>query len=70
MDENNIHKKKNNNKTDRDMEIFLRDIEEEPEMRQQIDLYRNDDVIAQLEKKIASLDLEDKEAIVKKSPLQ
>lgn len=68
MDENNIHKKKNNgNKQDKDYEMFLRDIEEEPELRQQIDLYRNEDVIEELEKRIAKLDLDD---VVKKSPLQ
>lgn len=47
--------------------MFLRDIEDEPELRQQIALYRNEDVIGELEKKIAQLDLED---TVKKSPLQ
>jgi nonsense-mediated mRNA decay protein 3 len=61
IDENNIHKKKNkdNGKTDRDMEIFMQDIEEDPELRQQIDIYKNDDIIAELEKKIAGLDLEE-----------
>jgi nonsense-mediated mRNA decay protein 3 len=68
VDENNIHKKKaQGNKNDRDYEMFLRDIEDDPEMRQQIALFRNEDVIGELEKKIAALDLDD---TVKKSPLQ
>lgn len=67
LDDNNIHKKKNQVKAgDRDYEMFLRDIEDEPEIRQQIALYRNEDVIGELERKIAQLDLEE---TVKKSPL-
>lgn len=67
VEENNYHKKKvGHNKGERDMEMFMRDIEEEPELRQQIDLYRNEDIIGELERKIAQLDLED---TVKKSPL-
>ena len=37
--------------------MFLRDIEDEPELRQQIPLFRNEDVISELEKKIAQLDI-------------
>lgn len=41
LDENNIHKKdKNQNRYEKDYEMFLQDIEEDPEVRQQIDLYR------------------------------
>lgn len=39
--------------------MFLQDIEEEPELRQQIDLFRNDDVIKQLESKLAGMNLEE-----------
>lgn len=46
--------------------MFLQDIEEDPEMRQQIDLYRNDDVINELEKKLAGMNLEES----KKSQVQ
>jgi nonsense-mediated mRNA decay protein 3 len=42
---------------DRDYNEFLQDLDEDPEMRQQIDLYKDHDVIAQLEKQIAGLDL-------------
>jgi hypothetical protein len=41
--------------------MFLRDIEEDPELRQQVDLYRNDDIISELERKIAGLDLDKKD---------
>lgn len=44
--------------------MFIQDIEEDPEMRGQIDLYRNNDVINELEKKLAGM------AIVEKSPIQ
>ena len=37
--------------------MFLQDIEEDPELRPQIDLYRNDDIIKQLESKLAGMDL-------------
>ena len=46
------------------MEMFLQDIEEDKELRGQIDLYRNEDIIAQLEKKIATLELEDQKKTV------
>lgn len=42
--------------------MFLQDIEEEPELRQQIDLFRNDDIIKQLESKLAGMDLNEEEA--------
>ena len=47
--------------------MLLRDIEEDPELRQQINLYRNEDIISQLEKKIAGLDLDKVEAPVSKT---
>lgn len=37
--------------------MFLQDIEEDPEYRSQFDLYRNDDIIKQLENKLAGMDL-------------
>ena len=52
LDENNHHKKeKASNKTQRDLDMFLQDIEEEPDMRQHIDLFRNEEVIEKLKKK-------------------
>lgn len=38
--------------------MFIQDIEEDPELRGQIDLYRNDDIIKQLESKLAGMDLD------------
>jgi hypothetical protein len=46
--------------------MFLQDIEEDPELRGQIDLYRNEDVINELEKKLAGINLEES----KKSQIQ
>lgn len=40
IDENNIHRKKGDNKNDRDKDIFMRDIEEDPDVRTAVDLYR------------------------------
>jgi hypothetical protein len=45
--------------------MFLQDIEEDPELRGQIDLYRNEDIIKQLESKLAGMDL-DKEVVEEK----
>lgn len=39
--------------------MFIQDIEDEPELRHQIDLFRNDDVIKQLESKLAGMNLEE-----------
>jgi len=33
-------------KNDKDYELFLRDIEDDPELRANINLYKDDDVIA------------------------
>ena len=41
----------------------MQDIEEDPELRGQIDLYKNEDVIRELEKKMAGIDL-DKQSTV------
>lgn len=62
LDDNNIHTKRDKNqanKQKKDYEMFLQDIEEEPEIRQQIDLFRNDDIIKQLESKLAGMNLEE-----------
>lgn len=74
IDENNMWAGKNVSKNknrkevvDQDMQIFMQDVEEEPELRNQINLYRDDDVIAQLERKIAGLDL-DKEMEAEEGP--
>ncbi len=42
----------------KDYEMFIQDIEEDPELRQQIDLFKNEDVIKELEKKMAGIDLD------------
>jgi hypothetical protein len=44
----------------------LQDIEEDPELRQQIDLYKNEDVINELEKKLAGMSIDES----KKSKIQ
>lgn len=36
-------------KNNKDYELFLQDLEDDPELRQNVNLYRDDDVIAQLE---------------------
>jgi len=72
--ENNIHeKKKRKGKHQQQPETgneefneFLQDIEEDPEMRANINLYKDEAVIAELEKRLAGLDLDEK---AKKSPL-
>lgn len=64
--ENNVHamKKKSakeaKNLADREMRDyndFLQDIEEDPEMRANINLYKDDDVIASLERQLGGLNL-------------
>jgi nonsense-mediated mRNA decay protein 3 len=41
LDANNFHKKNNiGDKKDKDLKMFMRDIEEDKELREQIDLYR------------------------------
>ena len=47
--------------TQKDMDLFLQDIEEEPELRQQFNLYKDEDIIKELESKIGGLTLEDKD---------
>ena len=66
--ENNIHdgkkKKKDRGAAEQaeermrqDYDDFLQDIEEDPEMRQNINLYKDQDVIDELEKQLAGMSL-------------
>lgn len=50
---------KADHKNDKDYEYFLQDLEDDPELRANVNLYKDDDVIAQLEKQIGNLKLED-----------
>lgn len=54
-------------KMDADYNDFLQDIEEDPEMRQNINLYRDDDVIGELEKQLQAMSLNTEAA--SKSPI-
>eukprot|EP00347_Sterkiella_histriomuscorum_P005896 403354861 len=54
LDENNHHKKeKSKAKNQRDIDLFMQDIEEEPDLRQQIDLFKDEEVIEQIKQKEA-----------------
>jgi len=44
------------------MEMLIQDIEDDPEIRGQIDLYQNKDVIKQLEMQIAGMNLDEEMA--------
>jgi len=46
-------------KTGNDYEYFLRDLEDDPELRANVGLYRDDDVMAELEAKIAKMGIND-----------
>ena len=46
-------------KTGKDYEYFLRDLEDDPELRANVGLYRDDDVMAELEAKIAKMGIND-----------
>jgi len=52
-------------KKDKDYEYFLRDLEDDPEMRATVNLYKDDDVIGALEAQIGSLSLNDKTQTMK-----
>lgn len=47
-------------KKNRDYETFLKDLDEDPEMRGQISLFKDDDVLNSLEAKLASMNLNEK----------
>ena len=42
-------------KNDKDYEYFLRDLEDDPEYRSNVNLYKNDDAIAELEAEMGAL---------------
>lgn len=46
-------------KNDKDYEYFLQDLEDDPELRANVNLYKDDDVIAQLEAQIGNLKITD-----------
>ena len=46
-------------KKHKDYELFLQDIEDDPEFRANVNLYRNDDIIGQLEAQIGKMTLDD-----------
>lgn len=43
---------------EKDYALFMQDIEEDPELRGQIDLYKNEEVINELEKKLAGMNID------------
>lgn len=49
-----------NGASKKDYDLFLQDLEEDAELRQQVNLYRDDDIIKQLEMKIQGMSLDDK----------
>jgi hypothetical protein len=80
VDENDVWKARRDNKRsnklhpkeDQDMEIFMQDIEEDPEIRQNVNLFRDDDVIERLNAQMSKLDLGgkgDENDEPKKSPI-
>ena len=52
-------------KKGKDYEQFLQDIEEDPELRANINLYKNDDIIAQLNEKIGKMSLDESSQLKK-----
>jgi hypothetical protein len=61
--------KKEDNKKDvkvgNDYEYFLRDLEDDPELRANVGLYRDDDVMAELEAKVAKMGISDEPSKLK-----
>lgn len=51
---------------DKDYELFLRDLEDDPEMRQNVNLYKDEDVIARLERQVAGMSLNDEQSKLSK----
>lgn len=45
--------------TKKDYDLFLQDLEEDPEFRQQVNLYRDNDIMKDLEAKIGAMTLDD-----------
>ena len=50
---------------EKDYELFLQDIEDDPEFRASVNLYKNDDIIRQLEAKVNSMSLNDMPSTLK-----
>lgn len=44
----------------KDYQLFLQDLEEDKELRDQVNLYRDDDIMAELEARVAGMTLDDK----------
>lgn len=43
----------------KDYELFLRDLEDDPELRANVNLYRDDDIMAELESKMNKMGLDE-----------
>lgn len=52
---------KTNVKGHKDYEYFLRDLEDDPELRANVNLYKDDDIMAELEAKVAKMGIHDEE---------
>lgn len=53
QDENNMHKKNNlDNRREVEYETFLNDLDEDPELRQHVQLFKDDEVLTELQQKI------------------
>jgi nonsense-mediated mRNA decay protein 3 len=46
-------------KAGRDYELFLRDLEDDPELRANVNLYKDDDIMAELEAKMQKMGLDE-----------
>ena len=58
--ENKKGAKKNNNL---EYNLFLQDLEEDPELRSKVNLYRDDDIMADLEKRMAGMNINSEKSI-------
>ena len=64
-------KKENRNKEDnKDYQLFLQDLEEDKDLRAQVNLYKDDGVMAELEKRMAGMAIEEDEKPIKKAKRQ
>ena len=43
--------------------MFLQDLEEDPELRSKVNLYRDDDIMADLEKRMAGMNINSEKSI-------
>ena len=53
-------KKDKDVKKTKDYELFLQDLEDDPELRANVNLYKDDDIIGQLEAQISNMTLDEK----------